>query len=35
MTQFRLFVDPNLKAYVEGAAHCNQKRIGLVLDKIP
>lgn len=35
VTQFRLFVDPNLKANVEGVATLNKKRIGSVIDKLP
>lgn len=34
LTQLRLFVDPNMKAYVEVAATLNQKRIGRVIDKL-
>lgn len=34
MSPFRLFVEPNQKAYVEGAANLSQKRITGVIDNL-
>lgn len=34
MTEFRLFVDPNLKTDVKAATILNQKRIGRVIDNL-